>query len=594
MKEIGKKRLVLMVMLAFLGTSLTTVVMSQQQKPVLTLPEEMDPGWRNYFEKSDFDGDGVPYAYDKYLGRDDSTIDYAKKQGGTLKWMSADISTLDPIMVTDTQSHEILGKVFEGLVQYVPATTKVMPCLAEAWQIGGGGKVYTFYLRDGVKFHDGSTFDADDVIYSFERFLDPSHASKRISFGTDYIDHIEKVNDYTVNIYLKFPFAPFLALLCYDSYKILPKEYTEANERYENGMWIKDWTEKPIGTGPYKFEYWNLSAGWKVNAYDDYWAGRSYLDSLQMIVQEEDETRVQAFKAGQVQWTGVPAAHWEEFNTQSPYKENLLHTVTLSTYWYELNCEKWPMNNTLIRQAVACAMDRESVLETVFKGRHIPSHGCLPPGLIGYSQELYDDYGFTYNPEKAKTLLDQAGAIDTDGDGIREYQGKPLEFEISNYVSDTWREGTKTFRANLGDVGIKVRYQEYDFDAILDMTESGNFVMLGPLGWIMDYPDPENFFLLWETEEETTPGVRYTNTYRYSNPEIDEMIQQLRVMIDPKARAELTQQIESIIRDDHPCIWFFHPRETTCIQPYVHNWIYGPNGNQVEKWLDVWLDPGHR
>jgi len=312
-----------------------------------------------------------------------------------------------------------------------------------------------------------------------------------------------------------------------------------------------------------------------------------------VIVQEEDETRIQAFKADQIQRTGVPSSHWEEFTTQSPYKDNLLNVVTLASYWYELNCAEWPFNNTQIRQAVACALDREGVLETVFKGRNIPSHGPIPPGLLGYSQELYDSYEYTHNPEKARALLDQAGAIDTNGDGVREYQGKPLEFEISAYVSDVWKEGAKTFQANLRDVGIKVRYQEYDFNTIIDMTESGDFTMCS-LGWIMDYPDPENFLFLWETEEEEVPGVRYVNSCRWSDPKVDENVHKLRVMVDPQARAKLSAETEKIIRDAHPHIWFYHPRETVCIQPYVHEWIYGPAGGHVEKFLGTWIEPTHR
>jgi ABC-type dipeptide transport system, periplasmic component len=564
------------------------IPITHSQQVVTAFPGEMDPGWRMYFEQYDFDGDGVAYRYDRYLGRDDNTIDYAKKQGGTMTWMGADISTVDPIQSTDTASSELQSKVYEGLVQLLPGTTAVVPCLAKAWEIGNDGLVYTFYLREGVRFHDGSTFDADDVVFSIERFLDPSYASKRISFGTDYIDHVEKVNDYTVRFHLKNQFAPFLALLTYNCYYVLPKEYVEANERYVEGRWERDWMDKPIGTGAWVFEYYRPGNGWEASAYEDHWAGRPYLDSLRMIVNEEDETIVQAFKAGQIDWSSVPTAHWEEFNEQEPYRSNLLNVVTLSSYWLELNCGKWPFNNTQVSQAVACAMDREGVLETVFKGRHIPSHGPLPPGLFGFSQVLYDNYEYTYNPRKARALLDEAGAVDTDGDGIREFQGKPLEFEMSIYTSDVWREGGKTFVANLRDVGIGLRVQEYEFNTILDMTESGKFEMCS-LGWVMDYPDPENFLFLWESK-----GIPHINSCRYVNPEVDELVERLRTETDPQKRREISYECEKIIRDDHPHIWFYHPRETTCRQPYLHNWEYGPAGDHAEKWLNVWKDEGYR
>ncbi len=558
------------------------------QKRVIELPRQMSPRWKAYFEQVDFDGDSVPYIYDKYLGRDDASVDFARKQGGILRLMGADIRTLDPIMVVDVASHQIVGKIFEPLAQMVPAATEVMPCLAKAWEISDDGLVYTFYLREGVRFHNGELFTADDVIYSFHRLMDPSHASKRISFVTDYMEAIDKVDDHTVRIHLRFPFMPFLSLMTYSCFHIMPQDYTSANEHFEDGRWVKEWVEKPIGTGPFKFRAYESGDYWELEANEDYWAGRPYLDGIWLKVCEETATVVQAFKAGQINVVGVPAEYWEEFTTTSAYKEHLITRTELATYYYVLNCKKWPFENKLIRQAVACAMDREGVLQTIFKGRYLPAHGPLPPGCFGFSQQLYDLYAYSYNPLKARALLDKAGAIDTDGDGIREYQGKPLKFELSAYIGPTWRGGAKSFKANLKEVGIEIRYQEYEFATITMMGEDGNFVMLS-LGWIMDFPDPENFYILWETK--SIPDPNYS---RYSNPEADALIGGLRSELNPQVRKELCYNIERIIQEDHPNIWFFHSRGTACVQPYLHDYDWGDMGSHIEKLLGVYLEAGHR
>lgn len=553
------------------------------------LPADMDADWMSYFENTDFDGDGIMYPYDQYLGRDDNDVDFAARTGGAFRTMTAEISDFDPIDVTDTASDSVVSKIFDGLVQYVPGTTDPMPCIAKAWEADEEGKVYTFYLREDLEFTNGEALTADDIVFSWDRLANPVYASARINFLTDYVDTYEAVDDYTFEVTLKTPFAPFLTLMTYTCFKVLPEDYVSSSEvvgeTAEEGV-EKNWLDFPVGSGAWMLKEYVSGDHLTLEANEDYWAGRPYLDEYRYRFTEEEDTIVQAWKAGQIDITGVPAAYWEEFNEN--YADQLLTYSELATYWMYFNCESWPFDSLALRQAVTCGMERESVINTIFKGRYRAAHGALPPGMFGFSEELYDDYEFNYDADKAKQILDDAGIVDTNGDGIREYEGQELKIELSSYVSTTWAEAAKVWLDNLEEIGIEATYQQYDFGTILQMADEGNYTLL-TLGWIADYPDPENFFILFESK-----GIPDPNSSRYNNEQVDQWIQELRTNPNIDERRELAYNIEKQLQEDCPHWWFFHSRATSALQTWVNGYKAGAMGSHIEKQLGLWIDEDMR
>ncbi|MHC1599009.1 MAG: ABC transporter substrate-binding protein [Candidatus Methanofastidiosia archaeon] len=572
------------------GEETTTPAPTTQAPPTYNeLPANMDAAWKTYFESTDFDGDGVLYIYDQYLGRDDATVDFAAKTGGVYHSMSAEISDFDPIDVTDTASDTIVSKIFSGLVQYVPGTTDPMPDVAVAWEVDAEGKVYTFYLREGLTFTTGEALTAEDIVFSWDRLANPVYASARINFLTDYVDSYEAVSDYVFKVTLKNSFAPFLTLMTYTCFKILPKDYVSSfeivGETAADGV-QKNWISVPAGCGPWILKEYVSGDHITLRANTDYWAGRPYLDEIRTKFTEEEDTIVQAWKAGQVDICGVPTPYWEEFNDL--YKDNLVTTSELATFWIFFNCETWPFENKAIRQAVTSGIERASVLDTLFKGRYMPAHGSLPPGIFGFSQELYDSYAWTYDSDKANQILDDAGVLDTDGDGYREYQGKKLKMELSSYVSSTWKDAAVVWTANLKDIGIELTYQQYDFGTIIQMADEGTYTLL-TLGWIADYPDPENFFIMFETKQIPDP-----NSTRYSDPQVDAWIDDLRTNPNIEERRQLAYNVEQKLQEDCPMVWFFHSRRTVAIHDWLNDYLSGAMGAHVEKQLGMWLDADRR
>jgi peptide/nickel transport system substrate-binding protein len=372
----------------------------------------------------DDDGDGVLNKEDEYPGRNDT------KFGGTFVRWSSEPSTLDPALVTDQASIEICIKVFDTLVHFRPGTTEIEPGLAESWDVSDDGLEYTFYLREGVKFHNGRNMTAEDVKYSFERLVANETASPRAGFAEE-ITEVKVINATTVKLTLEYAFVPFLSKLAYVSFAPIPKEEVERLG--------DDWSKNPVGTGPWKFVKWDAGSVVVIEAFDDYWDGRPYMDKYEYYVHEDDETIWQGFLAGDISLSGVPSTHWEEYLADEEMQTYSTTVSELVTYWLFLNCEAWPTKEKAIRNAICYGIQKKEILDTIFKGRHLEARGPLPPSLWGFDQTLYDNYEYTYQPDKAKKLLDDAGIVDSNGDGIREYEGKELKIEYQSYESDTWQ-----------------------------------------------------------------------------------------------------------------------------------------------------------
>ena len=543
-------------------------------------------------EEKDSDGDGVPDSEDQYPGEDDKLyLDDDRdgvlnkddkypgrndtKFGGTLTRWTSEATTLDPAMVTDQASIEMCVKLFDTLVHFTPGTTEIEPGLAWSWDVSSDGLEYTFHLREGVKFHNGRNMTAEDVVYAFDRLVSEDLASPRAGFAEEITD-VTAINDTTVKITTEYAFVPFLSKLAYPIFAPLPKEEVE--------KWGEDWFKHPVGTGPFKFVKWDAGAVTVLEAFDDYWNGRPYIDKYEVHVHEDDETIWQGYLAGDVSVTGVPSTHWEEYLADEEMKKNSKTVAELVTYFLYFNCEKWPFKEKAVRNAVCYGMEKKTILDTIFKGRHLESHGPIPPSLWGFDQKLYDDYEYQYNPQKAKDLLDQAGIKDTDGDGIREYEGKPLVIEYSSYVSSTWQTAAETHLANLREIGIEATYQQYDFATLIGNMDEGNYTLM-TLGWGTDYPDPENFMILWETKNIPDP-----NGARYSNPTFDDLADKGKKETDVAKRLDLYKQMQAILMEDNPQWWFFHPRSTFIWQPEIRNIKIGGQDFSNEKCLKLWIE----
>ncbi|HHY70303.1 MAG TPA: ABC transporter substrate-binding protein [Thermoanaerobacterales bacterium] len=479
---------------------------------------------------------------------------------------------LDPVFATDTSSARVIYQIFETLVDY-DNDGNVQPLLAKSWDISDDGLKYIFHLKKGVKFHSsiegkptangGRNVTADDWIWSFNYILNPDTKSPRAYFldmikgyqdyqekKTEQIAGISKVDDYSIKIELDYPFAPFLSILAYNTFNVLPKEDVE---KYG----AEQFNFHPVGTGPFKFEQWVQDDKIVLSRNEDYWAKDKngnplpYLDGI--------EFRIVTDLA--MQWTEFGLGNFDIIEeVDDPYYHeakdmpNFIERAEFGTYCYIFNMTKAPFkDNKALRQAFNYAIDRKGLIDMVRNGRALPASGPLPPGIMGYDENIEPEY--TYDVEKAKVLLAEAG------------YPNGIKVELVYFTHEGNKRIAKALQAQMKQVGIDMTIRNVDGGTLLDAADRLEIPFFC-IGWSADYPDPDNFlYVLLHSSNIGSKG----NYSAFNNKEFDEITMKARIETDPARREELYKQAESIAREEAPCLYIYHYTTHGLAQPYVKN-----------------------
>lgn len=488
--------------------------------------------------------------------------------GGIFRWPSAsDPPTLDPAHVVDTTSDRVARFMFNGLVDMDLKTFKPIPSLAEKWAISRDGKVYTFYLRKGVKFHPpvNREVTAEDFKYTFERFLNPKTRSENtwiledikgapalIEGKTETLEGVKVIDRYTLQITLERPFAPFLSKIVLSNTFVVPWEEAE--------KWGDAFTEHPCGTGPFKFVEWIHDVHVKLIRFDDYFKGKPYLEGIEFRIIPEEATRLAEFQAGNLEVVDIPFGMIKFLQADPKWKDMVVIYPMLGIYYVGFNMEKEPFkNNKKLRQAFNYAVDRKGICEVIREGAAIPAKGFSPPSLPGFDPTIE---GYTYNPEKARQLLAEAGY--PGGKGL------PSITYWHNAPSKTHSAIAQYIQANLRDIGVNVDINTMDWAAYLQFCQEGKPQMFR-MGWVADYADPDDF--LWVNFHSANIGPR-GNYSRYSNPRVDALLSLAQEITDWDQRVKLYSEAERILIEDAPVIFVYWYVATGMLQPYVKNFEF--------------------
>ena len=461
-----------------------------------------------------------------------------------------DPRSLDPALSTDVPTGRAVAYVFDGLVRFTP-DAKVEPALATSWDISRDGTVYTFHLRRGVTFHDGTPFVARQVLHSFERVLDPRLRGGRgwplypIKGARDYaagtasgIAGLSAPNDSTVVITLDQPLAVFVKLLAMPVASIVP-DSTPAN-----------FGEHPVGTGPWKFVEWKHDDYLKFARNSHYFGGVAREDSLMARIIPEPSTAEAEFESGNVDILDVPVGEtrqWEETDE----KKALLQSAPSLRLWYvALNTARGPLRDVRVRQAINIAIDRKSILDQIISGRGTLAAGVIPPALDGYDSTRAP---YPYDPARARQLLAQAG------------YPKGFSIELWSSQEPPFPQVAQTIQSYLKAVGIDAKLVQRDAPSVREASRKGSVDMYVK-DWWADYPDAENFlYPLLATANEGVGG----NVSFYSNPDFDRIVTQARRELDDATRVRLYRQADSIAFNDAPMVFLFFYNELYAVQPWI-------------------------
>ncbi len=473
----------------------------------------------------------------------------------------AEPKSLDPHAVTAVNDFRILMNIYDGLVRYKDGTLEVEPALAKSWTISDDGTVYTFKLREGVTFHDGSPFNAEAVKFNFDRMLDENHPYHDtgpfpLSFFFSSVDTVTAVDDLTVEFKLKEPYAPFLSNLAYPTGLIVSPE---AVKQYGS-----EFGRHPSGTGAYKFAEWEANSKVVVTRNDDYWDGAPSLEAVIYRPITDANTRIAEMLSGGLDiMVEVPPDSLQQFRTDANFT---VHEQAGPHVWFLiLNAKEGPFAKKEIRQAANYAINKKALVDNILQGTAEVAAGPTPPAFAW----AYDDklQPYPYDPEKAKAMLKEAG-----------YNGEPVTFYVTEGGSgmlDPIAMGT-AIQADLQAVGMKVNIETYEWNTFLGKVNPGleGKADMAEMAWMTNDPDTLPFLAL---RTGAWPDKGGFNSGYYSNPKVDKLLEEARRSTDQAERAKLYKQMQEIVHDDAPWVFVANWKQNAVTRASVENFKLQPS-----------------
>ncbi|HET7411620.1 MAG TPA: ABC transporter substrate-binding protein [Pararhizobium sp.] len=473
----------------------------------------------------------------------------------------AEPKSLDPAVDTAVNDFRILVNIYDGLVRYKDGTLEPEPDLATSWTISPDGKTYTFKLRKGVKFQDGTPFNAEAVKFNFDRMLDkknPYHDTGPFPLASFFsaVDDVKVIDDLTVRFTLKQPYAPFLSNLAYPVGLIVSPA---AVKKYG-----KDFGRHPVGTGAYKFEEWDANQKVVLTKNPDYWDGAPSLEAVVFRPITDANTRVAAMLSGGIDvMVEVPPDSLSQFRDNPAFK--VYEQAGPHVWFLILNMKEGPFTKKKIRQAVNYAINKKTLVNDVLQGTATVAAGPTPPAFgWAYNKKLEP---YPYDPAKAKELLKEAG-----------YDGQPITFYVTEGGSGMLEPVAMAtaIQADLAAVGMKVKIETYEWNTFLSKVNAGldSKADMAEMAWMTNDPDTLPYLTL---RTDAWPKKGGFNSGYYSNPEVDKLLEKARTSTDQAERAKLYKKMQQIVHDDAPWAFIANWKQNAVASAAVKNFELQPS-----------------
>lgn len=483
---------------------------------------------------------------------------------GTLQLWDSGPLTLDPAISSEMSSHTYVMQIFSGLVKF-DSELKPVPDIAEKWEVSKDGKIYTFHLRQDVRFHDNRKLTADDFKYSWERACNPETRSqsaliylgdivgvKEFAAGkATQISGIQVIDEHTLKVSIDAPKAYFLSKLAY------PTAFAVDKKNVQSG---KNWWRKPNGTGPFKLAKWSEGTLIVLEPNQHYYGHKA---SIRVVFQVLSGIPMSLYEKNKIDVVEVSRAYIDRASDEAgPFFSQLHIFPEFSLHYIGFNASKPPFDDVAVRQAFCLAVDKEHIIKLTQKDMVTKADGIMPPGMPGYSKNVK---GLNYDKEKAKELLAQskygsASNLPPITITVPGWGGVDIEEYLGAIILD-WKQ-------NLG-VDVSVRLLEPNVFHYNLREEADQMYILG---WIADYPDPQNFlYTLFYTDTEY-------NYSHFSNDQLDKLLDQAAVEQDYDTRMQLYQQAEQLAVSAAPILPLWFNKNYVLINPEVHNYEIDPLG----------------
>lgn len=474
---------------------------------------------------------------------------------------------LDPADVTDLESAQVCVNIYDTLVRFKPGSLDIEGGLAVEWSHSEDGKTWTFKLRPSVKFHDGTPCDAEAVVANFERQLKADHPLRfdgnkfiyaAAIFGSpSKLIEVRAKDPGTVEFVLSEPMAPFLQNLALPFFGIVsPKALAEHK---------LDFARHPVGTGPFRFKEWKPRERLILEANPDYWGGAPSLKQVTFRPVEETTSRqLQVQKGAAHLVTDLAPANVEALKKSDSVT---VESVTgLSLGFVALNVEKKPFDDVRVRQAVSLAIDEAALVKGLYRGQAVVADQALPPQVWG----RLEAESSTYDPEKARSLLAEAGFPDGFDTELR-YMSAPR-----SYFPEP-KSTAEALGSMLRQVGIRCELSAVEWGVYLEEVGKGAHQM-ALAGWIGDHGDPDNYLHILFSSENLDRENGGTNLFMFSDPKVDALLKDAQTTMDREQRRRLYVEAGTLVRQARPWVPLVFAEQTVAHHPKLSGFQLHPTG----------------
>ena len=484
-----------------------------------------------------------PDAGDGKEGENKGSDDIGPVQDILVFGRGGDSTSLDPSRVTEGETFKVTINLYETLLNFEEQDTTVAPGLAKEWKTSEDGLTYTFTLQEGVKFHDGTDFNAEAVVKNFERWASgdeekfPYYNTMFVGDGDegDVIESVTAEGDHTVIIKLTRPQAPFLKNIAMDMFAIAsPTAFEKGDDEFERN---------PVGTGPFQFVEWKPNETITIQKFDEYWQeGLPKLSKVIFRSIPDNSARLNALLAGDIDLAdGINPSDGAAIEGNEELQ--LFERPSMNIGYLGMTVTRPPFDKKEVRQAINYAIDKQAIVDSFFEGRAEIAKNPMPPSISGYNDEIE---GYAYDPEKAKELLAEAGLAD----------GFEMDLWAMPVPRPYMPDGGKVaevIQKNLSDVGITAKIVSHEWGTYLDLASKGDADAF-MLGWTGDNGDADNFLYALLDED----NIGSNNYTYYKNNELHDILIEAQTEIDEEKRNELYKQAQVIIHEEAPWVPLAH------------------------------------
>ena len=499
--------------------------------------------------------------------------DGAPSYGDTIVVSSiGDARNLIPIFASDVSSAEICQLVYNGLVKY-DKDIDLVGDLAARWEVLDGGLTIIFYLKKGVRWHDGAPFTARDVKFTYEKLMDKS---LRTPYGSEFekVKDLEIIDDYTLRINYKEPFAPAIASW---SMSVMPEHILK-----DENLNKTRFSRSPIGTGPFKFKRWKTAEKIELVANDDYFEGRPYIDRYVYRIIPDESTIFLELETEGVDMSGLTPLQWTR-QTETDFFKNHFQKFKYPSFGFTYigyNLLDPKFCDVRVRKALNYAVDKNAIIDTIFFGLGVVTTGPFVINTWSYNNDVK---AAPFDPDKARALLKAAGWIDLNGDGIIEKDGKPFEFTLLVNQGNSERlKVAEMTQSYLSAIGIRMKIRVLEWSALInEFIDKKRFEAI-ILGWSMSR-DPD-VYDIWHSSK-TREGE--FNFISYKNEEVDKLLDEGRRTFDQEERAKIYKRVHEIIYDEQPYMFLYCPDALPIVNKRFKNISPAPIGigYNIIKWF---------